>query len=119
MCSDELTKTAASFQKMLYVIFQYLQITFLEFDVESSSGGSCYDFVRVYDGTSEAAHTFWPSEICGLTIPDTITASSSDGLYVYFFSDGIIGRSGFVAMLSTTDMPGVPPGKAMGRPIEY
>ena len=73
----------------------------------TSSGESCCDYVKVYDGNSNAA-TLIGTYYMNTSIP-TITASNSGGqLTVEFFSDGSIQGAGFNISITCVAAPSAP-----------
>ncbi|XP_078371393.1 tolloid-like protein 2 [Oculina patagonica] len=69
-----------------------INLNFTIFNLESSSNGSCSDYVEVqYD--------FRTVKYCGSNIPSSITASGS--IRVRFYSDLIVTSSGFMALYQT------------------
>ncbi|XP_037091643.1 cubilin-like [Pollicipes pollicipes] len=70
-------------------------------EVNGSSSAACpYDYLEVRDGLSPAAPLV--DRYCGTQLPPAITASSSR-LYVRFYSDREIHRSGFTATVTNVD----------------
>jgi titin len=79
-----------------------LKINFSSFDVERDD-----DFVRIYNGSSTEAELL--AEYTGYSIPDSINATNAEGaLTVVFDSDGWTDKEGFVALISSIDIPAAP-----------
>ena len=70
------------------------QVSFSAFDMESN-----FDFVYVYDGGSTSAAALG-EPLHGTSIPDPITATGADGLFLRVTSDGSVTGAGFTATLA-------------------
>ena len=83
---------------------QFVQIDFSlgYFDVEADVS-SCYDYIKVYDGTSTAAPVI--GTYCNINSPNIIT-SSTGSLTVEFSSDSGTNLKGWIAMVSCSVTPG-------------
>jgi len=83
---------------------QYVSIDFSTgpFDVEPNGGG-CYDFLRIYDGTSTAATLL--GTYCNSNVPGVIT-STTGSLTILFDTDGSAIRSGWQATATCSATPG-------------
>jgi len=83
---------------------QYVSIDFSTgpFDVEPNGGG-CYDFLRIYDGTSTAASLL--GTYCNSNVPGLIT-STTGSLTILFDTDGSAIRSGWQATATCSATPG-------------
>ncbi|BFZ01256.1 hypothetical protein BsWGS_04295 [Bradybaena similaris] len=68
-----------------------IHLEFIMFNLETSNECS-NDYLAIYDGTNITAHQL--GKFCGPTLPDPIT-SSSNSIYVSFFSDASVQREGF------------------------
>ncbi|BFZ01255.1 hypothetical protein BsWGS_04294 [Bradybaena similaris] len=68
-----------------------IHLEFVMFNLETSNECS-YDYLAIYDGTNITAPQL--GKFCGPTLPDPIT-SSSNSIYVSFFSDASVQREGF------------------------
>ncbi len=79
-----------------------LKFNFTEFDVESMSGGSCYDVLKVYDGLNAQATLI--GEFCGNSVPAELAnleATNSNGAITFVFSsDGSVNKLGWTADIS-------------------
>ncbi len=78
---------------------QSVQIDFTAgtFDIEPN-GGSCYDYIRVYNGSSTAAPLI--GTYCNSNLPGVIKASMNGSLTIYFDSDGSVEESGWEATVT-------------------
>ncbi|CAF88390.1 unnamed protein product, partial [Tetraodon nigroviridis] len=73
-----------------------LLLSFLDFHLESST--SCtYDYLAVYDGSSDAAPQL--ARLCGSQQPGTVN-STGNQLYVKLRTDGSVAAGGFLASYS-------------------
>ncbi len=82
-----------------------VRLAFSSFDVESNvtdetNATMCTDYVEVRDG--DGPYSPLVGRYCGTNAPDVIT-TSANFLWIKFFSDGAIGRAGFVATLTNVD----------------
>ncbi|XP_043205584.1 cubilin-like [Amphibalanus amphitrite] len=70
-------------------------------EVNGSSSVSCpYDYLEVRDGSSPVSPLI--DRYCGSQLPPAITASSNE-LFIKFYSDGEVHRSGFSAQITNVD----------------
>ncbi|CAG2191108.1 CUBN [Mytilus edulis] len=72
-----------------------ITLSFIDFEVEARSSGSCYDYVEIYDGSSSTDHRL--AKYCGSSLPNPVTAFSAEMLIV-FYTDGSVVMRGFNAM---------------------
>ena len=70
---------------------QYITLTFESFDLDpnTSNGGACYDYVKIYDGIST-------QRFCGDSIPGPITSVGTT-MTVYFETSTLRTSKGFLA----------------------
>ncbi|XP_030834881.1 bone morphogenetic protein 1 homolog isoform X1 [Strongylocentrotus purpuratus] len=72
-------------------------LSFDDFDLEQHQECT-YDRVQVFDGDSDEGQVL--GRYCGATIPDAVV-SSSNHMFIRFYSDASVSRSGFSATHST------------------
>ena len=69
-----------------------IKITFNNIDIESPLGGSCYDYVQVYDGSVKNDKSL--GKFCGRNIP-RILKSQGNTMLIRFYSDDRTPKVGF------------------------
>lgn len=69
-----------------------IKITFNDIDTESS-GGSCYDYVELFDGSTTSSRSL--GKFCGSRIPRGVLKSRGNRLLVRFYSDDRSPEKGF------------------------
>ncbi|OPL20882.1 tolloid 1 protein, partial [Mytilus galloprovincialis] len=72
-----------------------ITLSFIDFEVEARSSGSCYDYVEIYDGSSLTDHRL--AKYCGSSLPNPVTAFSAEMLIVFYTDESVVMR-GFNAM---------------------
>ena len=80
-----------------------LKLTFTRFSVErqqNSTSVTCWDYVEVRDGHSPFSPLI--GHFCGSTIPSPVR-SSSNFMWVKFYSDATTNQAGFAATIQTED----------------
>jgi len=78
------------------IVGQFIRLTFTSFDIEPNGGG-CYDWIRIYDGTTTGAPLM--GTYCNSNIPGTIT-STTGSLTIEFYSDANTVGTGWAATVS-------------------
>ena len=73
-------------------IGQLIQFKFLHFDVQSSAHCIWWDSLRIYDGVSSTSPML--GRYCGDSLPPS-QISSSNHLFIYFYSDNSGSGTGF------------------------
>ncbi|XP_071823339.1 uncharacterized protein [Apostichopus japonicus] len=74
-----------------------VRLTFRTFDIEGDGVNCNFDYVQVYDGVDTSSPPL-TSELCGYILPPSVV-SSSDTMFVYFFSDDSVARVGYSATI--------------------
>jgi hypothetical protein len=89
----------------------YLQFYFNVFDVEISSSGTHYDWLKVYDGVDTTATLIGDFAADDGTIPvdlQPVTATNQQGALTFqFHSDGSVNEDGWEASISCVDVNAV------------
>jgi len=81
---------------------EVLRIDFSSFDIEEQNGGGCWDWLKVYAGTSTGAPQIG-GEFCGTSSADapgagTLMAQNAGDCFTFeFFSDGSVTKQGWNA----------------------
>ncbi|XP_017555843.2 cubilin [Pygocentrus nattereri] len=94
----------------------YIQIHFLDFDIEDYSSFECYyDQLKIFDGPN--VHAYPLGVFCGLRLPEPVRSSGST-MTLEFTSDSVIGGRGFLvewtAIQSSGPLPTITPGACGG-----
>ncbi|XP_071823336.1 scavenger receptor cysteine-rich domain-containing protein DMBT1-like [Apostichopus japonicus] len=74
-----------------------IRIDWLDFNVEQSVLGGCFDSVTVYDGVDDTYPEI--DEFCGTSTPDPVFSSGNE-IFLVFTTDSSVVRSGFNAVYS-------------------
>ncbi|XP_072033776.1 uncharacterized protein [Amphiura filiformis] len=94
LCAWTITAAAGSYVS--------LQITNIDME---ESGGTCYDYLEVYDGLSASSTLI--GKYCGVDPPDPVISTGSS-LWLLFNADNTIGGVGFRAIYQQTGNAGQP-----------
>lgn len=77
----------------------YINIEFLEFNIEADGSG-CYDYLEIYDGVNTEAGLI--GSYCDSNVPTSITATNPDGALTFrFYSDYSLAYQGWEAEITT------------------